>query len=861
MNGDELFKALQSGPNGLSSQEAERRLKEFGPNAIVREKAQTSLGIFLGQFKSPLIIVLCVAGLLTFILREWSNTIVIFAAVLVNAILGFWQENKAENALELLKGYIRTRARVRRDGLEREIDATELVPGDVIRVSQGDRIPADARVLFANSFETDESALTGESAPVEKTSHTMEADASLMNRTSMIFGGTLAIRGFCDAVVTATGNDTEFGRIALLVAARREEPTPLQRAVASFAKITGIALAVLTAVLFGLGIYSGYGVLDMFLIAVAVTVSAVPEGLPVALTVILAVGVERLAAQKSVVRKLLAGETLGSVTLILTDKTGTLTQGRMELVRVLPWKKNDEESRRRLLATAMLNADVVVENPADPPTQWRLVGSPLEAALVRGGAREQVFFPKIQGLVEIVERRPFRSEEKFSLAVSHRESKHLISVVGAPEMLLRFTDLSQEQKEKLIAEIAKLARSGERLLGVISKEKIREPEIMPDTAAFSDFTFEGLLSFRDPLRPTVKDAISRIGQKGVKTIMVTGDHPGTAEAVARELGLVDSGKRVITGEELAAMNDEQLDAIGGDVAVYARVTPEQKVRLVKFYQRRDEVVAVTGDGINDAPALEAADIGVAVGSGTDVTQAAADMVILDNNFETLVIAIETGRKILQNIRKVIVYLLSDSLDEVLLIGGSLLVGIALPLNALQILFVNFFSDSFPAVAFAFEQGRYDRSLRPSRLHRNLLDPVTRFFILVIGVPTSALLFFIYYGLLQYDFPPDIVRTFIFASFASYTLFLAFSLRSFEKGVFHYNPFDNAYLTAGVGIGLVMTAAAIYVPVLQNMLGTVPLPFVWVLGVLAVCALNLIFIESGKAVIKKRMGTAVHKRPR
>ncbi|MFY9462573.1 MAG: HAD-IC family P-type ATPase, partial [Candidatus Sungiibacteriota bacterium] len=572
-----------------------------------------------------------------------------------------------------------------------------------------------------------------------------------------------------------TGNNTEFGKIAALVAERKPEPTPLQRAVSRFAKMTGIVLVVLTVILFGIGVYVGYDLFDMFLIAVAVAVSAVPEGLPVALTVILAIGVERLAKQKGVVRKLLAAETLGSTNLILTDKTGTLTQAKMELVEILPWQdRRSEAARKQMVATALLNTDVVVENPDSPPGQWQIVGGPLEIALVKGAVAEGVSYPEIQRTVEIVDRKPFTSQAKYSISISYRQAKHYVSILGAPEIIIDFTDLGDEEKKRVRTQIAERAHSGERILGLAAKEQMRSGETIRDHVSLSGFRFLGLLAFRDPLRPTVKAAIRHIGERGVKTVIVTGDHPGTAEAVGREAGIVHGPGEVMTGEELSALSDEEVVARAGHISAYARTTPEQKVRLITMYKKLGYVVAATGDGINDAPALEAADIGVAVGSGTDVTKSAADLVILDDNFETIVTAIKGGRRILQNIRKVIVYLLSSSLDEVLLIGGSLLAGLALPLNALQILFVNFFSDSFPAVAFAFEHMADEGKERPVQLHKNLFDPAMKFFILVIGIPTSALLFFIYHMLLSYGLHAETVRTFIFASFASYTLFLAFS---------------------------------------------------------------------------------------
>lgn len=846
---EEVFGILESRLDGLGEKEAALRAKSFGPNSISYQERLASARIMLNQFRSPLILILVAAGILTLFLREWTNSLVIAAAVLVNTALGFYQENKAETALGALKSYVRTRARIKRTGREREIDSSELVPGDVIRVSQGDRVPADARIFFSNNLETDESVLTGESLPVEKGMVELPAGTALPERTCMVYGGTFAVQGFGDAVVVKTGNESEFGRIAALVEGKEREATPLQRAMAKFSLRAGLILGVLVAALFILGIASGRDFLEMFLIAVAVAVSAVPEGLPVALTVILAVGVQRLASRRGIVRRLLAAETLGSVDLILTDKTGTLTQGKMELARVLPWQKNDPRAERHLLLDAVLNTDVVVENPEDVPSRWRMFGRSLEVAMVRGAAERGVSFAERKEH-KIVDRLPFGSEHKFSAAVTHTEDHGHTVLFGAPDILLAHTKLTAVERDAILREIEDLARAGERVLGVATKRVTKDHrKISP--AALDSFEFAGLITFRDPLRPAVGEAIRRIKDAGVNTIIVTGDHKGTAEAVARELGMIDGKGAVLTGDDLNYLSEEELMARAKEVSVYARVTPEQKVKVANLYRKLGSVVAVTGDGVNDAPALQSADIGVAVGSGTDVAKSAADLIILDDNFETIVAAIEEGRLILENIKKVIVYLLSNSLDELFLIGGALLAGLALPLNALQILFVNFFTDSFPAVALAFERGIDGLGTGPKNLGRGLFDKKMKVLILVIGVLTSLLLFVLYFFLLYAGFPLNVVRTFIFAAFATYTLFLAFSVRSLDKSILRYNPFSNRYLVVGAGIGLVLTALVIYLPLLQKVFDTVALPVPWLLAVIFVGLINIAAVELGKLLFRQQ----------
>src|SRR3989344_3800354 len=759
---------------GLSGEEAKDRLSIFGRNTISSSRKAVRLKIFLNQLKSPLILVLIVTGIITLLISHYRDTIFIFFAVLVNSTLGFYQENKAERALSELKTYLKQRARVIREGKEREIYAEEIVPGDIIRLAQGDRVPGDARVIFVNDFQVDEAVLTGESLPVAKSSNPSPESAGISDQDSMVFAGTLVIQGVCAAIVCRTDSSTEIGKIASLIATSENEKTPLQKAIISFSIYSSIALGILTLVVFGIGVLAGYSVLEMFLTSVAIAVSAIPEGLPISMTVILAIGVERMAKRKGVVRKLVAAEALGSTTIILTDKTGTLTMAKMVLSKIIPFGIDEQ----KLLVRALSNTDVLIENPEDAPESWRMSGRTMEMSLVRSAGLRGVKLAEIAAKENILQTMPFNAVQKFSVALVRESGKHVLIFLGAPDVLLRHSSLPPKERDALLGQIDRLAFSGERVLGLASKEIARTENFsFSKDLSLSRLSFNGLITFRDPIRPGIKHAIERVRSAGVRTVIMTGDHRGTALAVANEIGISSDEHSVLDASELADMSEQSLRERLARLTVISRVTPFDKLRIAKLFQESGEIVAMTGDGVNDAPSIKQADVGIAMGSGTEVAQSVADLVLLDDNFETIVAAIEEGRQILANIRKVLVYLLSNVTDGLILIGGSLLTGLPLPLNALQILWVNFFTDSFPAVSYAFEKEPDGLSHKPLKRGKiKLFDPVMKFLILAIGLSTSALLFVIYYVLMQLGYDEAIVRTFIFAAFGTYTLLVALSVR-------------------------------------------------------------------------------------
>ncbi|KKU68315.1 MAG: Cation transport ATPase [Parcubacteria group bacterium GW2011_GWA2_47_16] len=835
--------------NGLLIGEAERRMAIFGPNIIEKPRHSAAFSIFLNQFKSPLILILVFAAVATLFISHYRDAFFILCAVIVNAALGFYQEFKAERALAELKTYLKQRARVIRDGAEHEIDAANLVPGDIVRLTQGDRVPADGRFVFANDIQIDEAILTGESLPVTKSSENSTEDASLGDQRSMAFAGTLVTQGVGTAVVCRTDFSTELGKIAALVANSEKEETPLQTAIQRFSVRMGLTLGVLTLIVFGIGIATGHSLVEMFLTAVAIAVSAVPEGLPVAMTVILAIGVERMAKRKGVIRKLVAAEALGSTTVILTDKTGTLTMAKMEISKIVPASGTDE---KKLLELALINTNVLIENKTDPIAEWRMTGRTLETALVRSASLRGHAIEEIKSRVSIVNSLPFNAVNKFSATLTRSHGKHVLAFFGAPDIFVLHSNLNEKEKKETLEKIHSLASAGELVVGVATKEIAETKDFtFSKDLKFTHLTFEGLITLRDPIRPNVSEAVRLVERAGIKTVIMSGDHRGTVEAVAREVGMNIEERSVLDAPELRLLSDEELKKRLPLVRVISRVSPLDKMRVTKILQEMGEVVAMTGDGVNDAPSIKQADIGIAMGSGTEVAREVADLVLLDDNFETITAAVEEGRQIMNNIRKVLVYLLSSVADELLLIGGALIFGLALPLNALQILWVNFFLDSFPAVAFAFEKNIDGMASRPHSLKLGLFNPTMKFLILFIGLSAGSLLFLLYWLLLRAGFPEAVVRTFIFASFGTHTLFSTFALRSLEKSIFSYRVFSNRYLVGGVSIGIVLMGAAIYLPPLQSVFNTVSLPPVWLLGVVTIGIFYVAAIEFGKWVFRRK----------
>lgn len=831
-----LKEELRSDPKqGLNTADVTERQKSFGPNSFGEGRSRSPLWLFLQQFYSPLIIILLVAALVTVVFHELFDALFILLAVGVSVGLGFYQEYRAELATKALRSYIEERVRVVRNGKEVEIDAEFLVPGDVMILRAGERIPADGRVFEAHDLMVDESILTGESLPVSKSEETNEENTPLPERYGMVFGGTYVSEGQGRALITAIGGLTEFGKIAEAVLTQKNEKTPLQKAVSAMGWVITFVTLVLVAGVYALGIARGMEHLDIFLIGVAIAVGAIPEALPPGLTAILAVGVERIAKARGIVRSLLAAETLGSATVVITDKTGTLTTGSLELVEVmsldtlLKGKKTAEREVREILSLAIFNISVLVDDQEKDPSRWNFSGRHLDVGIAKEAVRLGISLkPVLAGSRPI---KSFSSSHKYS--VYSYDGQEV--VLGAPDILLKQAGFSAEEYRLLMEKIEEYSNAGQRLLGV-GRAVSHNGE--GDNLKIN---FLGILAFYDPLRPDMKSAIAEIEKSGVRVMMATGDLRGTAVSVGKSLGWNDTDTHALTGEDLRLMTDAELSDALTRVRIFARMTPEDKYRIVEMLEARGEVVAMLGDGVNDAPSLKRASIGVAVGSGTDVAKGVADLVLLDDNFHTIKAAIDEGKLILANIRKTFVYLMSNCFDEIVLLGGSLAIGLTLPLTPLQVIWVNFFTGSIPAIAYAFDQQKIAHRAREHAILSR--DVVILSF--GIGLVSSVALLCLYYLLVIMGDDNALARSFLFTCFSSYILFVAFSFRNLQKPLFSYPVFENKVLNVGVAIGISVLLLTIYMPFFQNLFGTVALPPLWLMSVGLWIVGNIALVELAK----------------
>lgn len=844
LSADEVLSLLHSGKAGLTAEKARHRLAKHGPNVLSRERQKQWHDVLADQFRSPLMAVLFVAAGVSLALGETVDAAFIAAAMAVSGVLGFVQEFHASKAMEQLRSLVRATVVVRRGGTDSTIPAEEIVAGDIVVVNAGDRIAADMRMVESVACEANEASLTGESASIAKGTDPLMPGAAMADRSNMLFAGTSVVAGRGVGVVVATGARTELGGIARLVAETQERDTPLQIELKRLARWLSVGVVAAVAVIFAVGIAFGRGPLEMFQMAVALAVAAIPEGLGISVTIVLAIGMRRMSRHNALTRRLVAAETLGSVSVICTDKTGTITEGEMRVDEIAG-------NREKMLEAMTLCNDAVAEDgkARGTPTERALLDAALRAGLHPGELSKR--FPRLA-------ERPFDSVRKYMATIHATDGRAMpagrqamMIVKGAPERVIPMCRAADAER---LVEAAALTEGGLRVIAVATKTVSRAPSfrkeglgevLVVEDADLHGLTLLGFVGLRDPLRKEAKEQIRAAREAGVRTVIVTGDHPNTARAIAEQAGVPTKQDAVATGADLDSWDDAELDRRVHSVSVYARVEPRHKIRVVQSWQRRGAVVAVTGDGVNDAPALRAADVGVALGSGTEVAKEAADIVLLDNNLASITSAIREGRVMFDNMRRSVVYLFTGGFTEIVLIGGALLFGLPLPLLAAQILWINLVTDALPNAALAFEKGEPDIMRIPPRPRG---EPVfsrrMAVLLLVIGIVTDVFLFGLYLWVLG---AKDVAsaQSFMFAAVGVASVIYVFSIRSFHRSVFRMNPFSNPLLLAAVALSLGLMVLALTFPPLASVLQVTPLSLSdWAL-LLMIGVLKLGVIETAK----------------
>jgi Ca2+-transporting ATPase len=862
MSIEAVLEKLGTNKKGMTSVDANARLKYYGQNKLKEKKRRTSLIIFYEQFKSILVLLLVFATIISLYLGMYLDASVIAVILILNALLGFYQEYKAEKAIDALKRLTLSKVTVIRDEVHHEVSIEDVVSGDIVILEEGNRVPADVRLIEVSNLKVDESELTGESVPVVKDIKTLK-DVQLADRKNMAFMGTLITYGRGLGAVVATGVSTEIGKIATLVE-EREEDTPLQNKLNHFGKDIGIFVSVLAFFIFLMGILKTSDLFNMLLTSISLAIAAVPEGLPAVVTLTLAVGTQKMLKRNAVIKRLAAVETLGSVTIICADKTGTMTTNEMTVEKI--WSsgkiinvtgvgfepkgeflinnkkidpKNDEGLNLLLKISKMCNDSILKDGVG-----WHIIGDPTEGAL-KVLAKKANITEDYRRIKEI----PFSSERKIMTTVHEINGDYFAFSKGAPEVILRICNkiypsksFSNEEKSKTMRVVHNFADHGLRVLG-FSYKKLGEKHSL--SSVENDMTFVGLAAMMDPPRKETKNAIRLCKEAGIKVVMLTGDHPITAKAVASQIGLVGD---VITGEQIDKLTEEELEKVVDEDTIFARVSPQHKLKIVEALKKKGHIVAVTGDGVNDAPALKKADIGVAMGiKGTDVAKESSDMILLDDNFNTIVAAIEEGRTIYDNIKKFIRFLLSANFNEMFTVTAAVLLSIkdpatgllAIPFLPIQILWVNLITDSFPALSLGVDPQEKDIMKRKPRNPKEAVIHSSFPFIIVAGVLGFVITLLSF--LMELPNGLEKARTVAFTTTVMFQLFFVFNCRSEKKSVFRTNPFTNKKLIASVAFSILLQILIIYVPFLQPLFQTVPLTASDWMRILVLSSLGLLVL--------------------
>ncbi len=852
---------------GLTKAQASSRIEKFGENKLDEGKKKSTARRFFEQFLDVMILILIAAAVISFVVaiksgdaHELFEPALILLIVIVNAVMGVVQESKAEKSLEALKNLSSPHARVIRDGTEQIIDAAMLVPGDIIKVEAGDFVPADCRIIESFSLKCEESALTGESVPSEKdASVELNDDAPLGDRANMIYSGCAVSYGSATAVVCATGMNTEMGKIAKMLAGAGDEKTPLQKKLAKLGTYLGIVALAACAVIFVVGLLSGMDVLDIFMIAVSLAVSAIPEGLPAIVTIVLSIGVTRMVKKNAIIRRLPAVETLGGASIICSDKTGTLTQNRMTLTKI--FCEGDAETEditggsesqkaRELLRTATLCCDGSVTENSDGT--YTHIGDPTETSIVYAAMKCGYLKDAINAESPRIASIPFDSDRKLMTSINEVEGKKTVIVKGAFDMLAARCVSGDIETARRINE--DMAKNALRVIAVAVKTIESVPQELTSEEIENGLSFIGLVGMIDPPREEAKQAVAECRRAGIKPVMITGDHVVTASAIARALDIMRDGDEAITGAELDEMSDEELEARIRGISVYARVSPENKIRIVKAWQKLGQTVAMTGDGVNDAPALKAADIGCAMGiTGTDVAKGAADMTLTDDNFATIVEAVRQGRGIYANIRKVVSFLLGTNIGEVLTVFAAMMIWRESPFLSMQLLMINLVTDSLPAIALGMEDVESDvMDASPRPKNEGIFANGLGLRIILQGAMFAILTLFAFaVGRFRIgSFEAGSTLAFFVLAFSQ--IIQSFCLRS-DRSLFKIGFFGNRKLNLAALASILLTAAVLFIPGVQDAFGLVYLPAWAYLCGIGLVLVPLVVMEFAKAtgLIKHR----------
>lgn len=878
---DEVAESLGTSQDGLTSDVARQRLERYGLNQL-QERSGTRAWVRLAlQFHNPLIYVLLLTAAATGILRHWIDTGVILGVVIINAIIGFIQESKAEQAIESLKRMLAPEAIAFRDGLKLSVPAAELVPGDVVALQSGDKVPADLRLFRLKNLQIDEAPLTGESMPVVKSINSLEGDVSLADRLNLAFAGTLVTTGSAAGIVTSTGSRTQIGHIAGMLHEVKGVDTPLIRRLAQFSKIITIAIVLLCGLIFVAGILSGQPAMQMLMVAVALAVSAIPEGLPAIMTIALAIGVKRMAARSAVIRKLPAVESLGSTTVICTDKTGTLTRNEMTVTRIVfadgPFTvsgsgyaptgdisdangnvigQGDSSAVDELVQAAALCNDAGLRQEDG---QWKIDGDPTEGALLVLAGKAGVHSRDVSHLWPRIDEIPFESELQYMATIHHDRSRHaLIYVKGSPESILtRCThtwgnnesiDISQWQDTA-----GRLAADGLRVLALAKKEHDRRDVVLDFEDVESGFALLGLVGMMDPPRPEAIDAIEKCHAAGIRVKMITGDHVATAREIARQIGIADDNG-AMTGSDLDRLNDAEFDRAVSELDVFARVSPAHKLKFVQSLQKQGHIVAMTGDGVNDAPALKQADIGVAMGiTGTEVAKEAAEMVLLDDNFASIERAVEEGRTVFNNLRKTILFILPTNGGECLTLVAALLLGTLLPILPLHILWINLVTTVALAITLAFDPVDPDVMRHPPHDPGSaLIDRVLVWRILYVSLLMALGTFGLFFYEVNAGSSLEAARAVAVNAIVFFEVAYLFNSRHLTDSILnHRGFFGNPLVWWGVFSVVLFQLVFTYWPVANSLFKVQPLDGGMWLRVLAASVALLLLVEAEKTVSRRR----------